>query len=469
MTHLQPMLMAFVLLSATLFTTQPAYAISYWACLKTEAAFEDNDNIQSATIDVHDDYDDDNPNPMNGVSARIRYSPRPCNIESSWDGSDIQTLWWGDLNYDGCTNQMIVSATGGCFEARVWSSGSPRFTSGTPPGNQLRVYDKDGFQLSVLEMSQPFVSNSFAHTLDYTFAGTLFRVYATLAYAMGTFSGGLRDETINAYVFPNGDPDNVCPCGANSGSHACDSRNLCIVQDTAIDDTKNMFLMAHEYGHANLILGNGHHPDNDCSYATAGAGTGQFHSMESLEFQSCAMMEGWSNFVAVDTFTIHPNGNGPAGSNPNARIGYWGTACGGTLFTSEGFDVISAESGTGSNCPVDTRGNIWFALGGGSFTGYATEVDWMRTFWDYHTNRLSADPGFTPTHTEMRREFAAAAFTTNDLNAFDELRRGVARGQVGATPTTATCTQLQRLDYMANVNGTDLCNPSGSCDSTGCP
>ncbi len=70
------------------------------------------------------------------------------------------------------------------------------------------------------------------------------------------------------------------------------------------------FIAGHEYGHKILSFTAGY--TNDCSFNGGG------HSMTSVEYGSCAAMEGWAHFVSADIWN-----NGHTGENPGGKLVYW--------------------------------------------------------------------------------------------------------------------------------------------------
>jgi hypothetical protein len=126
--------------------------------------------------------------------------------------------------------------------------------------------------------------------------------------------------------------------------------------------------------------------------------------------------------------------------------------------------VINGEgTGCDGDCVVKFMETYWSS---GNWPGHGTEVDWARTFWDYHTNDPGAH-GSWPSHAQMQRELGASG-TMGQKDSYDRLRIGVA--------AESGCSQYERLVYYAAANGADHCDgacdnvPSCTdCDSSGCP
>lgn len=202
------------------------------------------------------------------------------------------------------------------------------------------------------------------------------------------------------------------------------------------------FVIAHEYGHVNQGATQTGSIANDCTWNMQGG-----HGMTTKEFMSCAMTEGWANFVSADGWNDDSAGAG-------GKLRYWGDCRG-----SSTIDIES--SGDAADCVVKYLEN--------NFTGYGgrgTELDWMRTYWDYHTNDQTSHPGSAASHTQMQAEMDASDLSSNE-NMYDDYRQGIA--------AESGCDQYERIVFMAAANGADHCKSgcddvSGctDCDATGC-
>ena len=193
------------------------------------------------------------------------------------------------------------------------------------------------------------------------------------------------------------------------------------------------FLIAHELGHRILSLAIGGY-NNDVSFDlvpgnVAGVcDTTSSHSMCSMENESGAAMEGWAHFVATTAF------NNTASTNPGAIMRYW-SAGGDTTV-----DIEEGATGGASNyfdtvCP-DVA----------SATKLSVQLDWLRHWWDYHTNATESDPGMRPSFARMIEELDAAPLWSAGT-AWTRMRSGV-ESRSGAE-------QLARWDQMGAWNGID--------------
>jgi len=183
--------------------------------------------------------------------------------------------------------------------------------------------------------------------------------FSIISYAaQERFNGGVSGKTI--YLVKAN-----CNLTINdSCSSYYDGRHTIFVKSS---QWQRKFLIGHEFGHKILSLAASY--TNDCSVGTNGNG----HSMNATEYASCAAMEGWAHYVSADIWNNHP-----AGSNPGGVFVYWN----GTVYDVE---VQYKQCYT-------TWSNDWMC------DGYGTEKDWMRFWWDFHTNPT---PGTPPSHGQL--------------------------------------------------------------------
>jgi hypothetical protein len=181
---------------------------------------------------------------------------------------------------------------------------------------------------------------------------------------------------------------------------------------------------------------------------------GTFHNFGTQETQRCAMIEGFADFVGVDAWNDDDDGSNPDGY-------YLGVGCTGPFGNPESVDhcpespdntdVIDVESvGCYDGC-VTKYMETYFSSG--TWPGTGVETDWMRTYWDYHTNNPGS-LGVVPSHGRMLSEWAAVTSAT-EANLYDRYRLGVA--------SYSGCGQYERLVEYASGNGADHCD--GSCDN----
>ena len=171
----------------------------------------------------------------------------------------------------------------------------------------------------------------------------LMNVYQAGAYAMYRHGGGVSGTTLTYFV----DLDENAEDGFNPNN-----------KTVTINRWNRKFVIVHEAGHWMSDKGT-HEVMNqagDCSYTDAVCG-GSPHWMLSEEWAGCAADEGFSHFYAADVWNNHNELDCEFGSEP-FDLHYLNTNCGGT-----------AQHGV--------------------------ELDWLRQFWDVHTNGNAPDPTFT--------------------------------------------------------------------------
>ncbi len=311
-----------------------------------------------------------------------------------------------------------AGASDGCFTFSSHAKGD--FRIGIQPfgrlaaGNTLKVVSGSGrlfTYVAILDIQQSGV-------YVWPYERILPRMYAITAYAIQSgFRGKYDNENLTVWYGANS------PCNASCNT-ACsvDGNNYHIA--ICEDDTRRKFLLGHEYGHVNLTGAAGPYT-NDCSYGSPG------HGMRGIEYSSCAAMEGWAHFVAADVW----NRGEHAGGDPVGWFRYWGG----------GNALINVEAGQGgcATQPGDTAlnyrrryGDVCFSdpdgwqydsnCAGGDCDGFGAELDWMRAWWDYHTD--GDLPGTRPSHAGLHQHVKDALNWTKDT-AYEELLDAVSESR----------------------------------------
>lgn len=151
------------------------------------------------------------------------------------------------------------------------------------------------------------------------------------------------------------------------------------------DLNNRKFHIGHEMGHRIMYMKRGVWPynctyneDPACSYLPDGE-----HSLHSKEYSTCAISEAWAHFVSVDAFNSH--------DQTDAHFQYYKT----TIATDVNVENGNVGGATAYMESVCTE----------PYGGYGVELDWLRTFWDYHTN---SNPGGKPSHFEIMDQLDAA-------------------------------------------------------------
>ena len=250
--------------------------------------------------------------------------------------------------------------------------------------NEIRVIDENGdaesyiatITLDPADPDQIFTWPDEEHML---------RTYAITAYSVNSFLGGYNDELLKVWWYENSyDPDDTFCEAVAAHDTVSGVANICLNEERSL----RKFVIAHEYGHCNLDLAiSTENVPKDCTWDDQ-----DFHDMQGgyPEYTSCAAMEGWANFVAADVW----NDNIHGGGDPNAWVRYW----------KADYEVISADNGHGG-CADSYRDESDYRrayadtcfdssptwddateCSSGDCDGVGYELDWMRTFYDYHTD-----------------------------------------------------------------------------------
>lgn len=129
------------------------------------------------------------------------------------------------------------------------------------------------------------------------------------------------------------------------------------------------FVIVHEVGHMLTYFNKGGRWENDCGFkstscpAAAGA-----HSMASKENNSCAASEGFAHFYAAATYNN--------ASQDDCKMHYYKNE-----FGNDSSPIVDCETSNGAFVTKYVENSCV-----GSPTGYSTELDYMRSFWDVLTD-----------------------------------------------------------------------------------
>lgn len=369
--------------------------------------------------------------------------PTEVGSDGNWIARGIQ------VDYVRAPNGVLVGGfprnagqSNGCFTFTSRQSGS--FEIGIQPrgvladNNTLRIRNSSGNSFIYVAS---FNLSSGTHAYVWPYERVMPRMYAIYAYAIQSgFRGNYDDEQLIVQV------DRTNPCSSSGCNNTCgqngDLSYICISGGS----TGRKYLMVHEYGHVNIRHTTSFSNTNNCGYSAPGASSSS-HEMRGLEFDSCAAMEGWANFVAAEVW------NPPhswAGDDPPATLRYWG----------DGNAVVPVEGETGGcwssindndgdyrrafadNCNGTNAGGTWDSdpnCSGGNCIGYGTELDWMRMWWDFYTDKDMAGSPQSPTELQALIQSTGGWGSTNAWTTFD----AAAVGTLGT-----------RFDTAGNWNGT---------------
>lgn len=199
-------------------------------------------------------------------------------------------------------------------------------------------------------------------------------VLAAATHAMWRRDGGLENKTFDFYTVYDAVVD---PC--NNGTGACSAGG-----DVFLNTSGNAsrFVIVHEMGHAlgyfasDASTSVGDYTANSGICYTASASP-RVHEMNSKEWQSSAIKEGWAHFYAAVAFNELTE-----------------TDCGFVYYKSQNYDLdlsiesadphaISCEAGpifTLSSVDAKAYMEDWCD---GTWTNRGVELDWLRFWWDF--------------------------------------------------------------------------------------
>ncbi|MCC7111033.1 MAG: hypothetical protein IT382_17195 [Deltaproteobacteria bacterium] len=151
---------------------------------------------------------------------------------------------------------------------------------------------------------------------------------------------------------------------------------------TSTGSTKK-FVVTHEFGN-NVIRFATTMPNGSCAYSVppgSACSSTDSHNIGSKEYQGCAFDEGGAHFYSADIWNNHNETDCSfkyyknTGSNPAQPV----IDC----------EASPADYSSGMSYPV----NYLESICPSPFAGMGVEGDWLRAFWDVHTNQ-STDPTF---------------------------------------------------------------------------
>jgi hypothetical protein len=276
---------------------------------------------------------------MTGADARVYVDGQKIWDAPLGDGTS------GDSNGEGCTPYLWIprdSAPAVFYDTDM----------GVINGNNLRARTKGGSAPSTM-VTFGALAASGTYVRTGTNTSSVYPVYLAIAKAMRAHDGGYSGVTYNALTLHD-----------DGSRYDSDSEEIRILSG----DEAKKFLVVHEYGHAfGDKTGDGYLVGGDCSKTSSDSdcSSGGSHGMTSIEWQSCAVNEGFAHFVAADTFNNH--------AQDDCAFRYWGSNHGDRNVDCEG--ASSHVAAWMENMCV-----------GESFVGAGVELDWLRQFWDVHTN-----------------------------------------------------------------------------------
>lgn len=239
----------------------------------------------------------------------------------------------------GCTPTLAGTGT---FEILA-------FSSAVVQGNDI-VVDGDIGDMAYF-LPDVTVTTSGTHEVGFSTGTFEFNVMAAAAQGLYTHAGGLsgRDFAIHT----NADSSYADPSYSNGTAEIY----------IATGDSQKKFIITHELGHAvgGMATG-GRLVDNNCTFSSPSCPGAGSHAMTSQEYSACAIGEGFGHFYAADVWNSH--------NEDDCAFEYWGA----------GTPAIDCENGM-----VDYPQAYMENECDESYAGRGVELDWLRQFWDVHT------------------------------------------------------------------------------------
>ncbi|MEM6296594.1 MAG: hypothetical protein AAGA54_35335 [Myxococcota bacterium] len=296
--------------------------------------------------------------------------------------------WFFTDPNDGC---FLLNAGLGQYVIKV------RPKSGTLTGNNtVRVNNKNG-ALKTFSVTTPFIGTSLLTYEVVLPSKAILRIYTVLTFAIErAFRGRYENKDLIGWKEKaSGD----CNTTQSAGSRSCTINGDPNVIIDGTDHTRR-FVIAHEYGHANMRHGAGGR-QNDCDVVDVDDSIPGGHRLRGREISSCAASEGWAHFVSGDVFNWHGGGS----SSPQALIQY---VDGGNWDLGPG----------GGGCPGQYPLPNSALVGRNALRQYVdcspssldpsegTEMDWARLWWRYHED--TDYPGSPRGHSKLHDDLVAA-------------------------------------------------------------
>jgi len=234
-----------------------------------------------------------------------------------------------------------------------------------------------------------------------------------------------------------------------------DDEILVNIDDETEDKFRQKFLVGHEVGHSLeesyqfATFGTTHYLYG--SYDLAGGGDAcsdgeESHALTSLEYTSAAIMEGFAHFLSADAYNDHNDSTG--------RFTYYKDALGFPRdIRLEGDPDVNPAAPWESN-RFAQRACTPVAANSG------TELDWLRFFWDLHTEGGGAD-GEHLSLFELRVDAAFQGTGWTNQNGYDLLQENVCEGEPAA--------QAFQEDFLAFAGEDDDLGGNGVKPTAGAP
>lgn len=264
----------------------------------------------------------------------------------------------------------------GQFKLEIWSEMKVPRTDNAAQTNTVRILNSAGTQ-SYWNYFWTFGGTTGTKTFTLSQSNRT-NLIAVSTWAFYRFSDGLINKITEIHDLAAG----ICPGNSCNDSYSPGSQ-LATVYINPIHN-KRKFLIGHELGHAFLAHWFSANPWPDqnpgqgtlysrneggaaCEWAGAGA-----HAMQSKEYSSGALLEGFPHFYAAYVF--------------NSVADY-----GGFWYYKDGTGITEVDMEAG---PTGGTAKFLENTCSGSDVARGVELDWARQFWDFRTNAGTAPSNF---------------------------------------------------------------------------
>jgi hypothetical protein len=343
----------------------PASAATVTLCAEYQVAYQDSNVLTTPDTDLEGDYFYTNSNKV-ARGARIRVVRSDGAVKSKFasdDGADAGCATF-TLDHTETFDVLIIS------EAEV--NGNTVKVKDAPGGS---LFASNAVNTATNTLMQSWSPSAGTSTVDIETNNphNAWNAAAAAGHALWRRHVGLANKTFDLYL------DDSC----SSGGSCHRDGNVHLGDDGLV----KRFIIVHELGHAvehfltQIFDGDS---DVDADVDDCYTVVNRNHELNSKEWQSAAIREGWAQFYAAVAFnqTTDP-------------------ACGFVYYKEQDYDLLngaeaddphalSCEQGPnnlfGNPSPpvVDAKDYLGdFCAATGSVDGRATELDWLRFWWDF--------------------------------------------------------------------------------------
>lgn len=347
-------------------------------------------------------------NDPNGLDAAMR----GAHVMVYKQGNPSQHVWTGYLgdgigvgDYGSGYTPTLNPPGGdaGTYELYLDSYGSVN-------ANTLSVRNENGVTVQVVGTKAVAGAGTYDAVLVPAAGGDtdeIFNVYAAESWALHRHAAGVSGQTLITEVGqPTECPND--PAGTCNFTRAGEQWPVVFIGDGdngTPGRTDEKFVIVHELGHQvgnygtnnklRSAAGDTGMTDTFCPYEPGGGSSN--HSMRSNEYSGVALSEGFAHFYAADIWNDH--------DYDDCWFEYYKRVGG------DDTPGVDCESATTASFPYHYRRTECDMQ-----SSAGVELDWLRTFWDLHTNGASA-----PSFTYIVDDFLDGATAWTKQNAYTKL------------------------------------------------